>query len=292
MSPRAPKPQYLPVILTMLVALGGMVAIKHRMVTASQNDVAGLSGKARQERGQGSEKIPGQDSGNDAGGTSEFSEAKTDQAQLTRSYKIDNPIAEKFAELAAQKHLDGNCKAAVKNYDRAIKSAPQVPFLYANRAICQYRLENYDAAVTDSQKALELDSSLYEAYATQSAVAWRRGNYDQALAFANQAIELEPNSGMLYVRRAEAEMGLQQPEAAIASYNEALKHTEPTAWILFSRATAHRQNGNNQAALADCDSILQLKTQEARSMRPLVHQLKESIAAPASVLDDGPLIEN
>jgi tetratricopeptide (TPR) repeat protein len=124
--------------------------------------------------------------------------------------------------LARNNDLD----SALRDHDRAIETAPEIPSLYVNRANTYTRAQRFDAARSDLDRAIAL---VEERVAVAAPVA--SGAAEAGTATANAAAQPEAESGAAQV-----------PFAAESAVLGA---------ALFNRALIEQREGNLDAALAD-----------------------------------------
>ena len=91
-------------------------------------------------------------------------------------------------------HRNDDVDAAIRDFDAAIKVAPQDPEPLLRRASAAFSQEDYDAATGLAERALRLDAKNANAYDTLGTVALVKRNYRMAKAQYDRAIELDPGS--------------------------------------------------------------------------------------------------
>ncbi|XP_017883545.1 RNA polymerase II-associated protein 3 [Ceratina calcarata] len=113
---------------------------------------------------------------------------------------------------------------AISCYSQAIKVFPYDAVFYANRALCQLKLENFYAAESDSSSAIQLDDSYVKAYHRRAMARMNLKQYREAKRDLEKALKLEPSNK-------EAKSLLSQVESKIkSSETNALKeHIEKSS---------------------------------------------------------------
>ncbi len=92
-------------------------------------------------------------------------------------------------------------KAALADYDEAIRLNVLLPEAYANRAAVKNTLGDTQGAIADSTRSLQLDPNLAASYQARGFAFFVEGDLDKALTDLDRAIELQPSSPEPYMTR-------------------------------------------------------------------------------------------
>ena len=109
--------------------------------------------------------------------------------------------AESYYFWGCTKHVLGNYKGAVADYDKAIQLKPDYAKAYGNRGYAKYILGQHFAAITDYDKALQLKPDIAEVYSNRGVVKASLGQHIAAIADFDKAIHLEPGFADAYSNR-------------------------------------------------------------------------------------------
>ncbi|KAJ1470889.1 hypothetical protein T484DRAFT_1846081, partial [Baffinella frigidus] len=108
----------------------------------------------------------------------------TDDSEASTSVPEATPEqlakSEEFKAKANKFFQEGHLKEAVEQYSLAIELNGRNHILYANRAFCHVKIENYGSAIVDATEAITLDPTYIKGY-------YRRGTAYLALTKLKQA---------------------------------------------------------------------------------------------------------
>ncbi|XP_038206909.1 serine/threonine-protein phosphatase 5-like [Zerene cesonia] len=105
----------------------------------------------------------------------------------------DLEAAEKFKNEANEYFKKQNYISAIELYTKAIEKNPKSAVYYANRSICNLRLENFGYALTDASQAISLDHTYTKAYYRRAAAYMSLGKYKNALKDFHYVTKVRPN---------------------------------------------------------------------------------------------------
>ncbi|XP_037087574.1 dynein assembly factor 4, axonemal-like [Pollicipes pollicipes] len=99
----------------------------------------------------------------------------------------------------------GNYLAAINAYSHAIRVSPNAPELFANRAACHLKLNNYHKTLEDSSSALDLlkppvqvnQTSRLRCHVRRGTALLRLAAFQEALAEYQMALSLDPTNEKL-----------------------------------------------------------------------------------------------
>jgi len=102
-------------------------------------------------------------------------------------------IARSYNNRGFQLQQRGKIKAAIENYQRAIRLNPGYAEAHYNLADAYEKIPDYDKALEEYQRAINADFMFYQAYNNLSRLyILRRGDYGAALRLLDRAMNLKP----------------------------------------------------------------------------------------------------
>lgn len=93
-----------------------------------------------------------------------------------------------------EKHQQQDYKAAIKEYDKAIKADNSNRDAYFNRGSCELALKDFKSAMDDFTKTIALDPGFTKAYYSRASVFVSEQKYTEALPDLDKTIELNPQT--------------------------------------------------------------------------------------------------
>ncbi len=119
-------------------------------------------------------------------------------------------------------------RAAIQDFDAAMRIVPHAPLLYYNRAVANVELEVYDAAVADLTEAIKLKPDFVDAYNTRGLAYIELQDFNSALADFNKAISLNENLSEAYYNLGTLYVRMKDFKAAKDAFSQAInKSTAP-----------------------------------------------------------------
>ncbi|MBR0288441.1 MAG: tetratricopeptide repeat protein [Selenomonadaceae bacterium] len=115
----------------------------------------------------------------------------------------------------------GEQDLAIKDYDKVLELAPNNVDAYIGRGNAYTNAANL--AQRDLNKAIELNPNDFRAYMARSIIYLKIGQNNLALEDANKAVELNPNNSEVYNNRGLVYHNLKQYDSALQDYNKALE---------------------------------------------------------------------
>jgi tetratricopeptide (TPR) repeat protein len=161
----------------------------------------------------------------------------------------------------------GDYVRAVREYDSAIRTSPQLVDAYNGRGIVYNALADYPRAIKDFDKAVELNPAYADAYNNRGTSYTALHDWDRAIADFDHAIAINPQHAKALWNRAIAYgMGLGDFTKAIADCDRALSLNPPeAAGIYRSRGAARGATGDFARAIADFDRAIEIDPQYAQA---------------------------
>ena len=128
---------------------------------------------------------------------------------------------------------------------------------YNNRGNAYTANGDFDRAIPDFDQSIKLDPTNAKPFSNRGAAYLRKGEYDLALKSLDQAIKLNPKYGRAFVNRAGIYLKKHEYDRAARDYDEAIR-LEPSLEAAWSgRCWTRAVLGSLQAALEDCNKVLQ-----------------------------------
>jgi len=150
-------------------------------------------------------------------------------------------------------------KAAIVDYDSALKINPEYYPSYINRGYAKFALGDNRGAIDDYNKAIELKPDYYSAFNNRGSTYANMGKLDEALADFNKAVELNPENGKAYCNRGLLFMNKDWPEKAIKEFNKCIE-ISPSYFPAYSyRAMIYARQNKIEEALKDLNFCLKIQ---------------------------------
>lgn len=114
----------------------------------------------------------------------------------------------------------GLWKWALKNYEKAIATAPDNHHLWINSALCLSRLDRFLAAIACYEKAIQLNPEHHEAvtYLNWAQTLRHLHRYEDALEVCRQAMNRWPNNVLIQVKSADIWCDWGRPDQSLKIY--------------------------------------------------------------------------
>jgi tetratricopeptide (TPR) repeat protein len=169
-----------------------------------------------------------------------------------------------------------NDRAAEADFAKALESSADPAFqagVLTNRSALRLQNGRRDDAERDLRRAIELQPNGYPGYVNLARVLQGRRDFAGAVKQLNHAVELRPDNPALYSLRAQLHAENHDRAAARRDFEQALAREPagaPSDRALAARVNlAHlkHQDGDHEAALADCDAVLKVRPEFAEAHR-------------------------
>jgi tetratricopeptide (TPR) repeat protein len=135
-------------------------------------------------------------------------------AEATRVFSLNNRALARW-----RLH---NLRAAVSDFNAALKLAPTEPTLYNNRGNVLLELKLYDEAEKDFDQAIALAPSYGAAHHNRGNALFLLGKHAEAVAEFSKAVVLLPQNPAPLNGRGKAQAALQRPAGAIRDFSRAI----------------------------------------------------------------------
>lgn len=108
---------------------------------------------------------------------------------------------EKILERGYEKYMEGNCEAAISEYDLALKKDKNNAEAYYLRGVCKSLMENNAEAIKDFNLAIQHNPKYAEAYFEKAFSHYALDENENALTYYTKAIDLDPDYAEAYMNR-------------------------------------------------------------------------------------------
>jgi tetratricopeptide (TPR) repeat protein len=154
-------------------------------------------------------------------------------------------------------YREGNCEAALKLFDRAIRESPQDPFAQNATGVAYVCLKQYSLAIPRFDMAIRLRPSFAEAYMNRGAAYSTEGQYDLAVENFDWAVEAEPWNPVFFTRRGQANFQLRKYEEALKDFNRGIELNPGGADAFYGRGQVRERQGHYAEAADDFAAALE-----------------------------------
>ncbi|XP_076637274.1 RNA polymerase II-associated protein spaghetti [Colletes latitarsis] len=160
---------------------------------------------------------------------------KTEQSDSSEDEVMSKEELEKAHKVGTKYKNQGNIfvqqqkwTEAIKSYNQAIKAFPYDAIFYANRALCQLKLDNCCSAESDCSAAIQLDATYVKAYHRRATARINLKQYKEAKQDLENVLKLEPSNKEAKVLLTEIENKMKVSDSIITLKENAKKLSEET----------------------------------------------------------------
>src|SRR5947209_1907761 len=182
----------------------------------------------------------------------------------------------------------GDQRAALKDYDAALKMNPQYQYGYATRCETRLLLDDDSGALADCEMALKLDSSDPLAYEDRGDVQFARQAYDLALADYDKAVSLGRSNTYLFAARCDSERLVGNIDLAKADCDKSLT-LDPKSrrglWAFGRIALVEKRYGDGISTLTAYIALDPNKSTTAYYFRALANNALKNYGAALADLN-------
>ena len=192
--------------------------------------------------------------------------------KLLKQAKIVKPLAQDKQSISAEtyflwgntKYRLGQYKAAIADYNKAIRLKSDAANIYNNRGFAKNKLGLHVAAISDFDQAIRLKPDHAKAYTGRGIAKTALEQHFAAILDYDTAIKLKPDDAITYTNRANSKTALGQYFAAISDYDTAIKLKPNDAAIYYNRGTVKGRLGEHFSAISDFDEAIRIKPDDAK----------------------------
>ena len=158
---------------------------------------------------------------------------------------------------------------------------------YNNRGSTRDDLSDKKAAIDDYDQAIKLKPDSVAAYSNRGLSRSDLGNNEAAIADFDQAIRLKPNDADAYFKRGNVRNNLGDNRAAIADYDQAVKRKPDYTDAYFNRGNALSALSGEQSAILDYQKVAELRQiqDKIQNHQNTLNQIKELQQCPTALTE-------
>jgi tetratricopeptide (TPR) repeat protein len=146
----------------------------------------------------------------------------------------------------------GYYQVAIEEFDRALKTWPNLPECRFERGNANRILGHEDEAMADYEKAVDLNPNLYRAYAAIGSIYRDKHDYKRAMEAYTKSINAR-SSVDAYFERGQTYESLGEHQKAVEDYNRAIREMPDAPEVYRARGLARRNLGDEAGYRADRD---------------------------------------
>ena len=188
-------------------------------------------------------------------------EGKAALADYDKALKLDPDMLKIYALRGEILSAQRDVKGVDRNYQAWLAKAPDSADAHAAYANALMRVGKTDKAKAEINRTLELKPSA-QAYLTRAAMA-PDDQHDAALADIDEALALEPKSSFAYAARAQLRGQWKQPELAMADVEKALELWPENYAARLVRYQLNQDAGHYDLAIKDLDDLIARRPDQA-----------------------------
>lgn len=170
--------------------------------------------------------------------------------------------ADFYTDKGAISSANGDCEAAMKNFNMALWLNPYHALAYYNRGVLYSRRQDYHRAIEDFTLSINLDPSDSDAYDERGLVYMAIGENQLAIQDFERAIQINPHHANAYLNIGGAYAQMGNHQGAIEAYSKAIMINNRDADAYYSRGRAYSILGAFQEALNDLKKAAELYKQQ------------------------------
>jgi tetratricopeptide (TPR) repeat protein len=153
----------------------------------------------------------------------------------------------------------GNYRAAIETYTRAISDNPSDPLLFVERARSFSRIDERELSDADREKAFSLDPENPKVLAAVSITYMGRRDFNKVIELLDRAINLDPNLADAYISRSFAYVhGHKDIDKAMDNVEKAIELAPKYFRCYYARSLVYRVKDDIPNALKDINLSIQL----------------------------------
>jgi tetratricopeptide (TPR) repeat protein len=157
----------------------------------------------------------------------------------------------------------GQNEAALRDYNSAIKIAPEYQYAYVTRCETRLQLDDLTGALADCDTAVRLDATDALAYEDRADVHFQRETYQLALADYDKAVELGRSGAYVFAARCDAERLVGKRDLAKADCEKALSIDPKSRRGLWARGRLALTEARYTDGIADLNAYIAQKPESS-----------------------------
>jgi tetratricopeptide (TPR) repeat protein len=167
---------------------------------------------------------------------------------------------------AQQLFRSGSYKEAIALLDPYLATHPRDARAYVLRGDCKADLDDNQGALRDYNSAIKIAPEYQYAYVTRCETRLQLNDPAGALSDCDVAIRLDPSDALAYQDRGDVYFDRESYERALADYDKAVELGRSSAYVFAARCDADRLNGKRDRAAADCEKALTIDPKSRRGL--------------------------
>lgn len=176
-----------------------------------------------------------------------------------KEYPLETLIAGIYSSNGIIKKSSGDCKGAIKEFDKAIKINPEVEIFYKNRAIAKMRLDDLKGAQKDLEIAKRKTPKDADVYYLIADCKHRLRQFKEALKYSNKSVRLDSKDKTHFFLRGLIRGSLKDYKGAVEDFEESIKlGNENCDETYINMALAKLHLGDEKGTIKDCNKAIEL----------------------------------
>ncbi|XP_076750206.1 RNA polymerase II-associated protein spaghetti [Xylocopa sonorina] len=177
---------------------------------------------------------------------------------------------------------------AVGCYNEAIKLFPYDAIFYANRALCQLKLDNFYSAESDCSAAIQLDETYVKAYHRRATARMNLKQYKEAKKDLEKVLKLEPSNkeAKLLLNQIENKMKILETSTVVKEDTENLSK-KPIEKKIAEKIWGNTKT-NIETSTGDIKDTKCIKTdKDIKGVKNVISTIDDKKSNVADVIADG-----
>ncbi|HEV3122184.1 MAG TPA: tetratricopeptide repeat protein [Isosphaeraceae bacterium] len=172
--------------------------------------------------------------------------------------KLDPSDRRVLAALGKAHRAKGHLATSLTYCNEAVRSSPNSPWCYLERALTYRELRDWDHAFADFDEVIRLDPSIWSAYCNRGVGYRARGEFEKALSEMNKAVEISPNDFYNFLERGTTYREMANHAAAKADFTKAIELNPKFPWSYSGRGLAETELEEWDLAIRDFGRAIDL----------------------------------
>lgn len=168
-------------------------------------------------------------------------------------------------------------ETAIYDFNNALNSAANNPYILYNRAIAYFKLFKFDKAIADLNDAIHAKADFADAYNTRGLVYVEMQKFGDAMSSYNEAIKISPKFADAYFNQGTLYMREKQYPQAIEAFNQAINNAQQDEnatgknvkllQAYLNLARAQMLSGQNADALKNATYVVEQDPKNIEALR-------------------------
>ncbi|MFH2094973.1 MAG: tetratricopeptide repeat protein [Bacteroidota bacterium] len=175
-----------------------------------------------------------------------------------KAVKLDPTYERFYSNRGSAKESLGDYQGALDDFNKAIELNPVFPTPYLNRGIVLSKTGDYPGAIKDYTKTIELDPGCCDAYLSRGSALSMQQDYTGAINDFSRAIDIRPDNHLAWSNRGIARSKINDIQGAVNDFTKAIQLKPDFADPYSNRGYLKMQSGNFQSAISDYNIAISL----------------------------------